>query len=72
MKPGKAGKARAYDAKQIGDTEMMVPNVQSSSIKFEIGFLEKNLDNRVVANRYYLGFFRREKKPDSAGDMLES
>ena len=48
---------------------MMVATNQSSLNKSEIDFLEENLENCSVENRYFVGYF--DGKRDEFEDMLE-
>ena len=48
---------------------MMAATNQSSSYKLEIDFLEENLENCSVENRYFSGYF--DGKRDEFEDMLE-
>ena len=49
---------------------MMAATNQSSLNKSEIDFLEENLENCSVENRYFVGYF--DGKRDEFEDMLES
>ena len=49
---------------------MMAVTNQSSLNKSEIDFLEENLENCSVENRYFVGYF--DGKRDEFEDMLES
>ena len=49
---------------------MMAATNQSSLKKSEIDFLEENLENCSVENRYFVGYF--DGKRDKFEDMLES
>ena len=48
---------------------MMAATNQSSLNKSEIDFLEENLENCSVENRYFVGYF--DGKRDEFEDMLE-
>ena len=48
---------------------MMAATNQSSSYKLEIDFVEENLENCSVENRYFSGYF--DGKRDEFEDMLE-
>ena len=48
---------------------MMTATNQSSLNKSEIDFLEENLENCSLPNRYFLGYF--DGKRDKFEDMLE-
>ena len=78
MKPANIAKARermtSKNCRQFLNKTlecvMMAATNQSSLNKSEIDFLEENLENCSVENRYFVGYF--DGKRDEFEDMLES